>query len=222
MSGGFGRPSGPTSNSRHLLVLSMRLRVKIWYSSYKIIIQSFSTIHNFFKLALTYFGRRLHNQIRCVCVSNEKELELPIFVVVSMPILSVQRGNELTNNELKCKKKGHLLRSAPPRASNFCETSCCQNNKVHNWFLSHLTSNPILWNARKIQEIGVCTLDTRDLPPLSSLHDILPTQNFRWGKGSKKHCFIFGETKRIFPLEMKIALSGTFEGSMPKVSLARL
>ena len=62
-------------------------------------------------------------------------------------------------------------------------------------------------DAKRIQEIGIATLDTRDLfAPQSSLHVIFPTQDLRWGKGSKKHCFLFGETKRIFPFEMKECL----------------
>jgi len=63
-------------------------------------------------------------------------------------------------------------------------------------------------NPRKIREIGISTLDTRDmsLQP-SELGSVLQTQNMNWGEGgSKRWSFLFGETKRIFPSEMRECL----------------
>lgn len=60
-------------------------------------------------------------------------------------------------------------------------------------------------DTKRTQEIGISTQDARDLcPPLARMYNILRTQNLRRGTGSKKHCLLFGEMKRIRNLTFEI------------------
>jgi hypothetical protein len=69
-------------------------------------------------------------------------------------------------------------------------------------------------SGRPIREIGICTLDTRHLSQTSiEPHTILSTQNYQWKDGPNQMLsrkFLFGESKRIVPEDMRALLERAF------------
>jgi hypothetical protein len=56
----------------------------------------------------------------------------------------------------------------------------------------------------KTKQIGISTFDTNDLSrPLSDLQGVIKSQNHRWAKSHGSDKYLFGESKRVFPHEMR-------------------
>ena len=84
------------------------------------------------------------------------------------------------------------------------EVFLSEQQRAHVVFIS-LDFEFFTVDSQKIREIGISTLDIRDLSVQhSELGDVLQTQNLRWS--GKRWSFLFGETKRIFPSEMRECL----------------